>query len=123
VSEQSTLEFVAKSFRSVWHLELLLLLHREPQQAWRREALASELRASLRLVNNGVAALAAIGFVAFDQDHACHFAAKSAELEALARDVVDLYNRKPRAVMRAIFAAEPNRIQSFADAFRLRKDP
>jgi len=41
---------------------------------------------------------------------------------ALARELIDLYKSKPRSVARAIFAAPADRIQTFADAFRLRKD-
>jgi hypothetical protein len=40
----------------------------------------------------------------------------------MAGEVIALYNQKPRAVLRAIFSAPSDRIQNFADAFRLRKD-
>jgi hypothetical protein len=43
-------------------------------------------------------------------------------MDDMARALADLYKRKPRAVMRAIFSAPKDRIQTFADAFRMRKD-
>ena len=121
VTEQSVLNFIARSFRSVWPLELLLVLYQEPRSSWHVEALARELRANLSVVTQGLATLEAIRLVSVDADRAYRFDPASPELAAMASEVVALYNQKPRAAMRAIFSAPSDRIQTFADAFRLRK--
>jgi len=121
VTEQSILEFVSRSFRSVWPLELLLVLYQEPHAGREVEALARELRANVPLVTQGLSNLEAIGLVRADADRLYRFDPASSELAEMAREVIALYNQKPRAVLRAIFAAPSDRIQTFADAFRLRK--
>ena len=122
MTEPEVLQFVERTFRSVWPFELLLLLTRSPQQAWQGEALVHELRASMSLVNGGLQTLEKIGLVSMDQQRMYRFQPASPQLEDLARALIDLYNRKPHAVIRAVFSAPADRIQTFADAFRLRKD-
>ena len=122
VSEEEVLRFVGNAFRSIWPMELLLVLSQEPHRGRQINALARELRGNSRVVMQGLDALVAIQLVTTGRDQAYRFQPASAELAELARELVDLYNRKPRAVMRAIFSAPADRIQTFADAFRLRKD-
>lgn len=122
VTDESALKFASETFRSVWPIELLFFLSRKPDQAWRVDTLARELRASVLIVTQGLSALQAVGFVTADQQYAYSFRPQTAESIELARALVNLYQRKPRAINRAIFAAPRDRIQSFADAFRLRKD-
>jgi len=121
VKEQSVLAFVARSFRSVWPLELLLVLMQDPQAPWQVDALAREVRANPSVVVQGLVALEAASFVATDAEERYRFHPDNPEAAEMAHAVVDLYNQKPRAVMRAIFSAPSDRIQTFADAFRLRK--
>lgn len=122
MTEPEVLQFVERTFRSVWPFELLLVLTRSPQQAWQGEALVHELRASMSLVNGGLRTLAKAGLVSVDEHGMYQFQPASAELEELARALIELCKRKPHAVMRAVFSAPADRIQTFADAFRLRKD-
>ena len=122
MTEQSVLEFVARSFRSVWPLELLHVLYQEPGAGWQIDVLARELRANTPLVTQGLTTLESIGLVTADADRLYRFNPASPELADMAREVIALYNQKPRAVLRAIFSAPSDRIQTFADAFRLRKD-
>lgn len=122
MTEQAVLEFVARWFRSVWPLELLLILFQEPQTAWQVDALAREVRATPSVVVPGLAALEAAKFVAVDAGGGYRFQPPTPEAAEMARALIDLYNQKPRAVMRAIFSAPSDRIQTFADAFRLRKN-
>jgi DNA-binding IclR family transcriptional regulator len=122
VTEEALLAIVSNSFRSVWPLELLLLLRHEPRRAWPVAALVQDLRATVSAVSEGLAALRKLGLVSVDPQGSYQCEAGSAELEELAHELSELYSRKPRAVMRAILATPNSQIQTFADAFRLRKD-
>lgn len=122
VTDEAILEFASTTFRSVWPIELLFFLSQKPDQAWQVSTLARELRASVLIVTQGLSALQAVGFVTADQRYAYSFRPKTAESVELAHALINLYQRKPRAINCAIFAAPRDRIQSFADAFRLRKD-
>jgi DNA-binding IclR family transcriptional regulator len=123
VTEEALLGFISSDFRSVWPLELLLLLRQEPVRAWPVDELVRELRASSAALTEALAALRRNGLASVDQQGAYRFEASSAETAELARELIDLYNRKPRAVMRAITSVPNERIRTFADAFRIRKDP
>jgi hypothetical protein len=123
VTEEALLAFISSNFRSVWPLELLLVLRQEALRAWPVDKLVRELRASSTALTEGLAALRRSGLARVDQQGAYRFEASSAEAAELGRELIDLYNRKPRAVMRAITSAPNERIQTFADAFRIRKDP
>ena len=122
MTEARILEFVGKAFNSIWPLELLLVLCQENRDGWRVKALVRELRANTEVVTQGLEALTTAGFVAVDSDQGYRLEPASPDMDDMARALADLYKRKPRAVMRAIFSAPKDRIQTFADAFRMRKD-
>jgi hypothetical protein len=107
---------------SIEQLELLLLLHRTRPRAWSVGAAASELRtndASTRerleeLVTRRFAQPRADGAYAFTQD-----GATERRVGALA----DAYAERRVSVITYIVTKPLGRIRSFADAFRLRRDP
>jgi len=120
VTEEELLAAVSNTFRTVWPFELLLLLRQKPRQAWPVEALVRELRASVTAVSESLVVLRRLGVVGVDPQGAYLFAPASADLDELARELSDLYTRKPRAIMRAILSAPNDKVQTFADAFRFR---
>jgi hypothetical protein len=61
-------EMVEYSFGSVWALELLLLLHRNPDRAWPTSDLVRELRSSDVVVAESIERLVASGLVVVDGD-------------------------------------------------------
>ena len=122
MTEARILGFVGKAFNSIWPLELLLVLCQENRDRWQVKALIRELRANTEVVTQGLEALTTAGFVAVDSDQGYRLEPVSPDMDDMARALADLYKRKPRAVMRAIFSAPKDRIQTFADAFRMRKD-
>lgn len=52
--EQEFAAFVREHIRSVWAVELLLLLKRDPEFCWPAPELVRELRASTTLVNDNL---------------------------------------------------------------------
>jgi hypothetical protein len=121
VTEEAILKLISESFRSIWPLELLLVLSHGPRRSWQVDALVRELRASVPLINQGLDDLVAVKLVSADQDGKYRFQPASAACAEVACELIDLYNLKPRAVTRALYSAPIDRIQTFADAFRLRK--
>jgi hypothetical protein len=112
--------FIASSFRSVWALELLLLLKRQPR-VWPRGELVTALRASELVVNHALDGLVAGGIVSVDNEGASYTPA-TRELAECIDGVEQLYRTKPNAVRRAIIAASSSSAAAFANAFKLRKD-
>jgi hypothetical protein len=111
-------QFLKSSVRSVWTLDLLLLLRRGG--GWSTEALVRELRASPKVIAESLSELAATGLVG-ESDGTFHYRSASPLDELVARLVV-AYHERPVAVTQAILAGTTAKIQTFADSFKLRKD-
>jgi len=114
------LGFIGASFRSVWALELLLLVKQEPR-VWSRNELISTLRASELVVNKAIGELVAAGLLGLEGEGARYMPAND-EIGRHINDVEKLYSARPDAVRRAIVATTASGATAFADAFRLRKD-
>ena len=113
--------FIRSSFRSVWSLELLLLLKRDPR-LWPRAEIVAALRASDLIVTQSLEALTAAGLVSVDGAGDAAYRPASGRTDALVEGAEALYARTPDAVRRLIVAAIPDPLAAFADAFRLRKE-
>jgi DNA-binding HxlR family transcriptional regulator len=114
-------EFLRLSVRSVWTLELLLLLRRDSARSWRADELVREMRASQKIVDESLAALAVIGLVVVAQDGAIAYRAET-PLDAMIDRLAELYRERPLSVTQAIHDGPTAKIQTFADSFKLRKD-
>ena len=112
--------FIGSSFRSVWALELLLLLKREPRP-WSRDELITTLRASELVVNKAIDELVAAGLISVEGDGA-RYMPVSDDIAKHVKQVEKVYSARPDAVRRAIVSASASGATAFADAFKLRKD-
>ena len=119
-STDEILRFIASSFRSVWTLELLVVLKSE-KRAWSHDELVKTMRASDLVVTKGLDALEAAGLVSNNLDKA-QYMPVSEEVAALVEQAEALYAKRPDAVRRAIISTSATDAAAFADAFRLRKD-
>ena len=119
-SNDEILRFIASSFRSVWALELLLVLKSE-RRSWSRDELVSTMRASDLVVTKGLDALEAAGLVSNNEDKA-QYMPVSKDVATLVDEAEELYAKRPDAVRRAIVSASAGDAAAFADAFKLRKD-
>ncbi len=120
MSEQELHQFIRGSIRSVWALELLLLLKRDADRHWSNDDLVRELRASTTVVEDSLAEFVAAGLVAC-QDGLCRYAPASPVIAQLSEALEEAYRRRPVSVIN-IIASSRDKMQSFADAFRLKDD-
>jgi hypothetical protein len=120
-SDDEVLRFIGSSFRSVWSLEVLLLLKRDPR-AWPPAEIVAALRASELIVAQSVEGLIAAGLVADDEAGLVAYRPASEPIADLVRQAESLYARSPDAVRRLIVGSSAAGLAAFADAFRLRKD-
>jgi hypothetical protein len=114
------LHFIASSVRSVWALELLLVL-KSDHRPWSRDELVATLRASDLVVARALDGLETAGLVSVDNDVA-EYMPVSEDVGGLVDQAAALYAKRPNAVRRAIVSASSGEAAAFADAFRLRKD-
>ena len=118
--DHDLLRFIASSFRSVWALELLLVLKSQPR-SWPRAELVSTMRASELVISKALDSLLAAGLASVEGEGA-RYMPVSDEVAACVDRTEQLYATRPDAVRRAIVSASAGDLTAFADAFRLRKD-
>lgn len=119
-ANQELINFIRASFRSIWSMELLLLLKSDPEKCWSRNELVTRLRGSDSVVAQGIESLIAGGLVALNDNNDACYAPASEDIRRLSEASEDLYRRKPDAVRRIIVLSSSEQLSAFADAFRLK---
>ena len=117
-SEDNVLRFIAATFPSVWALEVMLVLKREPRP-WSRRELVTTLRASELVVSKALDALVAAGLASIDGDGVT-FQPVNRDVEQCVERVEHLYRTRPNKVRRAIVAESTSSASAFANAFKFR---
>jgi hypothetical protein len=102
VTEEDLLAFIATSIGSVWALELLLLLKREPSRRWNADALVRELRSSPIVIGEALQQLRTAGLIAQDSPDAYRFRTASPQVNLLVSELEKAYATKPMTVIKAI---------------------
>jgi hypothetical protein len=112
--------FIGSSFRSVWALELLLILKQE-LRPWPHAELVSTMRASDLVVNKALDGLVSAG-LAIDEPEGAAYMPINDHVAACVEQLEALYATRPDTVRRIIVSSTARGATAFADAFRLRKD-
>ncbi|WP_293681496.1 hypothetical protein [uncultured Phenylobacterium sp.] len=110
---------VRQHIRSVWTLELLLLMRSRPDYAWSAPELVQELRASSYLVASNLEGLTQAGLVLAEDESRYRYAPANDVLAAFADAVEAAYRQRPVAIINLISAPE-DPVQALADAFKLK---
>jgi hypothetical protein len=118
-SDQELLSFVREHIRSVWALELLLLLRRDAERYWEPDSLVRELRASQTLVNDNLQRLADASLVIRVDQGCWRYAPAAPVQDELCAQLEAAYRERPVAVVNMI-AKPADPLQSLADAFKFR---
>jgi hypothetical protein len=113
--------FVREHVRSVWAVELLLVLKRDPERTWPPAELVRELRASTSLVNDNLQRFERSGLAIRDAGDVWRYAPASPLLAQLVDELEAAYRERPVSVINLI-AAPPDPVQGLADAFKFRGD-
>ena len=120
-SDQDLFGFIREQLRSVWALELLLLMRREAGRNWTPQELVTELRASPALVSDNLESFERGGLVVPDEDGRYRFSPAAPLLASLCDQLDAAYRERPVRVINAI-VAPADKLQTLADAFRIRGD-
>jgi len=121
VLSQQLERFLRSSIRSVWELELLLLLRREPSRIWSTAELVRQLRASGLVVSDALLALQRADLVAPEATDRFRYQPATAELTTVVDELVEAYASVPSSIMDVIWSTPRSNIEIFADAFRFRR--
>jgi len=116
--DHDIVRFVVSDLRTVWALELLLLMRGAPDRAWTEAALTAELRANLGMVGEILRRLHALGLTMRDGEGWAYRAANP-DLDALCARTEGAYRQKPFAMISLIGRGD-SALRDLADAFRLK---
>jgi hypothetical protein len=119
--------FIADHISSVVVLEALLLLFAHPGQGWSAAQIGAELRVDPAWTERELTELARRGLIRRQEgsgpgDPALYAYPEDAPTKETLRDLAECYQERRVSVISLIFAKPAEAIQTFADAFNLRKD-
>ena len=121
MKEEATFLFIQDALKSVWALELLLLLHRDRERGWRSDQLVRELRGSEVVVSEALAGLRAAGLTAETASKTFKYGPSPGdELDQQVNALAEIYATRPMAVIKAITGSPNEKLRIFSDAFKLR---
>ena len=121
ITDQDLADFVREHLRSVWAVELLLLMKRTPDRCWLPADLVRELRAATGLVNDNLQRFER-GGLAVCEDEGCYRYRPAAPVIAELCDRLETaYRERPVSIIN-IIAAPRDPLQSLADAFKFRRE-
>lgn len=113
--------FLLQCIDSVEQLEVLLLLHRTPDQVWSPEAVAQALYSNTASIARRLAGLDVSGLVASDESRSYRYQPSTAALEDTVTLLAETYRERRVAVITVIASKPMENVRAFSDAFRLRK--
>jgi len=119
LTDEDVFGYVQSAIPSVWALEVLRVLHKQRDRAWRAGDLVAELRSSAAAIDPSIVALQAAGLIAVE-DGTYRFRPASDAISDFADRTLELYAVRPAWVIRAIMTAPNDKLKIFANSFRLK---
>lgn len=110
--------FVRDYFRSVWSVEVLLLMTSRPDHVWSASEIDTALRASPMAVGGGLRDLERARLITRNPDGGGRYAPQNERLADLADRLAAAYRESPVALINLI--TRSNSAQDFANAFKFR---
>ena len=117
-------QFIGQHIESLAQLETLLLLRREPGRSWSCADLARQLYVTTDVCTAIVTDLERRGFLLLDAANVDLIRYRSAgpEADRLIDQLAELYQQRRVAVITQIYSKPVKKVQTFADAFRFRRE-
>jgi predicted transcriptional regulator len=120
LTEEDLASFIAASIPSIWALECLLLLKRLAPAAQTRTEIVTALRSSELAISQSLEHLEKAGLVS-DSDGDYRYNPAMPLLGELAERVEQTHTRRPMWLMNVVLRAKYDKLQVFADSFRLKE--
>jgi hypothetical protein len=118
--------FLRTAVPTVDAAELLLLLSRERERWWSAQEAAAALAPGVSLSEVDIARYFAVfqtgGLIATGADKRVQYRPGHSGIEAHAATLAQAYRERPVTLIRVIYALRDSSIQSFADAFKLKRN-
>jgi hypothetical protein len=117
-------QFIDQNIESLAQLEALLLFRRDPQRGWSASEIVRALYVPQELAGTLLTDFCRRGFVKASSptDELYSYSVADARVDKLISEVAAAYQDRRVAVISLIYSKPLNKVQTFADAFRLRKE-
>jgi hypothetical protein len=114
---------IAEHIDSVEQLEILLLLYQHPERSWSEESVARELRISPMSAGDRLKDMARAAILSKVQGSEGEYRyTPDAQMGEAVAGLAAAYSERRVTVINLIFSKPVDKIRTFADAFRLRRD-
>jgi hypothetical protein len=118
-------QFIIRYINSIDQLEMLLMLQREPSREWTADEITRLLFSERESISSRLEELKDTGLVAAKElsgEIRYRYAPRTPELEDAASELARDYPMYRVSIINLIFSKPIDRIRTFADAFRFKKD-
>jgi hypothetical protein len=116
-------QYIDQHIESLAQLEALLLLRREPERTWDAADAAKALYILPEQAGTLLADLSRRGFAAAIDANATKYRYQAAaDVDRVIGELAQAYQDRRVAVISQIYSKPLNKVQTFAEAFRLRKE-
>jgi len=116
--------FIQQCTPSVEAVELLLFLARHPDKSWMPDELAQQMRPSAiteSAMRDYLQLFTSCRLVDRGPDNLYRYGTPSPDSTRVVEALAKAYNERPVSLVRMIYYLKDNKIQSFAEAFKIRK--
>lgn len=115
-------QFIFACIDSVEQIEVLALLHEQPRKEWSNLSLSQELRSTEGSVDKRLRDLVDRRVIQPISTPTFRYEPRSEDIRHVVQELMTIYRLRPYRVMELIFSKPVNAMQSFADAFRFKKE-
>ena len=119
---KSVINFVLVHIDSVEKLEVLLHLYRNADKEWTPKQISEQIRTNENSVAGRLISLKSIGLLESSDDIHFKYNPKTDELKHIVDGLVKFYQERRVSLIELIFSKPSDKVLSFAEAFRFRKD-
>ncbi|MCI0579154.1 MAG: hypothetical protein L0332_06945 [Chloroflexi bacterium] len=117
---------IQSSVPTIDALEVLIFLVHHPDKHWQVKEIVTDMRPTViaePAVKEYLALFQSQGLIAGQEDGSFAYGPTSPDLETAVTALAKAYNERPVTLIRAVYAiADSKKIQSFADAFKIKKE-
>lgn len=122
ISAEQVLQFLRNHIESVEQLEILSLIFEHPSREWTISTLSLELRSSEIAIGKRLSALVSARVLLAPDDSIPRYRPACQAQSQLLEEVLAFYRLRPHRVLEILYSKPVSAMQSFADAFRFKKD-
>lgn len=112
--------FLIEYIDSISHLEVLLMLFSTPDKKWDAQSVSREFRSNVTAATIQLENLQQKGLIKVDESRSYFYVPE--EHHELIKALYVLYHDKPVAVIACIYDKPQDKLKSFANAFKIKKD-